>query len=474
MRGVIMNRIGPAGFLFFMGISLFSQTTDMLDVSGGAFVGENKSGGDEDVTSLRDDRKEVLLYGIESEVKEVISQIGQEKDNSYDGELIAILGETENPALAEQIYALLSQFEDKGAEQIALDDLSPILEDYRYQEKRALAAITYLGDIKSEKAVDLLYDLAVKDEPGLTGRVIYNLGKLKDASRAQELEALYDDYGGDESTDVAQNIISAWGEMKYSPAKERLIGIIEDSSASNTEREYAAVALGKLGDEDALEPLIALYNDEKSSSMIRAFAVSGLMYFDNPRVEELLLQALKRDSYWHIRVTACEGLGRMKSEEAIDVLDFKLRRDSEKKVNIAAAKALGEYGNSWANKHLLEYFSKESNSVELRLEVLKVLLEKQIDGTVPALEAVMDLHWEKKDTQLEFLKRACQLCSTTEWDALNPVFHRMLAHRDNYIQIYGIRGIRMNKMAGLYGEVKALDRDGVNGLVRREVKSLEE
>jgi HEAT repeat protein len=464
-------------YLFFIFSVLIAQSTavsDPYDTSGAAFVGDNLSkNSKENVQSIRDERKEVLLYGIESEVKEVIGLIRDEKDDSYDEELIMILGETENASLAAEIYSILSDFEDAAAEELALADLSPILEDFRFQEKRALAAITYLGDIKSEKAVDLLYDLAKKDEPGLTGRVVLNLGKLGNSSRADELLELYDDYQGDSSTDIAMNIITAWGDMKYAPAMNTLLDIIDDSSASNSEREYAAVALGKLGDPEALEPLINLYNDEGDDSMIRAFAVSGLMYFEDPQVEDLLLQALKRDSYWKIRVTACEGLAKMGSVDAIDILDFKLRRDTENNVKKAAAKALGEYGNGPAGEILLDYFKKESNSAELRLVVLKVLLDKKITGTVPAFDEIMKLHWDKKDTQLEFLKRCCQQASVTEWTELSSVYTKMLIHVDNYIQIYGIRGIRLNDLSGLYGSVRSMDRDGVNGLVRREAKSLE-
>ena len=461
--------------LLFSSLCLLNaQSSDPYDTSGASFVGDDLGKNkDEEVRSLRDDRKEVLLYGIESEVTEVIGQISQEKDDSYNEELMLILGETENPALSESIYALLAGFEDDRAEEMALAELQAVLEDYRYQEKRILAAITYLGDIKSEKAVDLFYDLAKKDESGLTGRVVFNLGKIGDASRADELLDLYDEYQGDSSNDIAMNIISAWGDMKYEASLNTLLDIIEDSSASNTEREYAAVSLGKLGNPEALDPLISLYNDEGDDSMVRAFAISGMMYFDDERVEDLLLQALKRDSYWKIRVTACEGLARMKSKEAVEILDFKLRRDSEMNVKKAAARALGEYGNGAAGDILIDYFEKESNSAELRLEVLKVLLDKRINHTVQSLEEVMALHWDKKDTQLEFLKRCCQQASVTEWNALSGLYRRMLAHGDNYIQIYGIRGIRLNGLVTLYPDVNNLDRDGVNGLVRREAKSLE-
>ena len=54
---------------------------------------------------------------------------------------------------------------------------------------------------------------------------------------------------------------------------------------------------------------------------------------------------------------------------------------------------------------LIDYFEKESNSAELRLEVLKVLLDKRINHTVQSLEEVMANHWDKKDTQLEFFEK---------------------------------------------------------------------
>jgi HEAT repeat protein len=453
--------------------SMLMAQTNEYDTSGGVFVGDKPEEKKEDLKSIRDDRKEVLQYGIESEVIEVIDLIKREKDDSFNKELVAILKETSNAALAQNIYGLLADFEDSIAEETALADLTPILDDYSYQEKRSLAAITYLGEIKSNKAVDLLYDLAKKDEPGLTGRVIYNLGKIGDSSRAEELLDLYDEYQGDDSNDIAMNILFAWGEMGYQSSFDTLIDIIEDTSASNTEREYAAVALGKLGDINGLEPLINLYNDEGNNSVIRSFAVSGLMYFNDSRVEDLLLQALKRDSYWRIRVTACEGLAKMKSKKAAEILDFKMRRDTEVNVKKAAAKALGEIGGGDSKKYLLDYFINESSGFEMRLAVLNSLLENKISGTTEALKTVFETHWEKKDTQLEFLKRCCQALSTTSWQELSPLYRLMLTHNDNYIQIYGIRGIKINDMDMLYQEVKNLDRDGVNGLVRREAKSLE-
>lgn len=455
---------------------LWSQSTGVTspyDVSGAVFVGDEDKEGEEEIQSLRDERREVLLYGIESEVIEVVDAIQGENDDSYNGELLMILKETENPALSGRIYSLLASFEDERAVETALDDLSPILEDYRYEESRVLAAITYLGDMGSNEAADLFYDLIKKDEPGLTGRVIYNLGKLKDDSRAAELEELYEEYQGDESNDIAINIISAWGEMGYAPAYDILIEIIEDTSAAKTEREYAAVALGKLGDRRALEPLIGLYHSESGNSMIRAFAISGLMYFEDERVEDLLLQALKRDSYWKIRVASCEGLAKMKSEDAVDVLDFKLRRDSEKNVQKAAAKALGEIGLGRSQEYLLDYYAKESHGAELRLAVLDVLLKHRIPGTIDVLSEIFTAHWNKRDTQLEFLKRTSQALSKTEWPDLSSLYGRMLTHVDNYIQIYGIRGIRINNLTDLYGTVKDLDKEGVNSLVRREAKSLE-
>lgn len=97
----------------------------------------------------------------------------------------------------------------------------------------------------------------------------------------------------------------------------------------------AAKALGVIGDERAVEPLIDVLN---STNWPRSEAAKALMVFKDKRAIKPLIHALESDD-WHIRADAASALGVYDEKETIEALN-RAAQDSHPRVRDAAKEAL--------------------------------------------------------------------------------------------------------------------------------------
>lgn len=451
--------------LLIIGVcSLFSQEAEE--------VAEAETEAENPTRSLRDTRRDILEFGIETEVLEVLEVLMDEKDFSYNPSLLSLIQTENSSKILVPVFQLFAESSYEEGRPIAEQQLQLYIDDERVEDKVLMAALTYLAILKNPESTPLFYDMLEEENDKITAYTLSQLGKFGAHERSNELEDLFND-NEEEENEIASNIILAWGDMAYQPAVDILLDIVEDDYAEKVHREYAAVSLGKIGDLRGLEPVRNLFNESEDAT-VRSYALSGLTYFNDPQVDDILIQALRRDSFWRIRVTAAEGLAERGLSEAVELLDYKLRRDPEVQVKEAAAAALAQLGGSDASEYLKSFLLDDKQPESIRLKVLKAMLKEEIPGTVEALIEIMEVEWEKKDPQGKFMEYLCRESSLVDWNALSPAFARMLEHHNPYVQIYGVRGISRIKDSSLYDAIVNLDKEGVNGLVRREaVEELE-
>ena len=98
------------------------------------------------------------------------------------------------------------------------------------------------------------------------------------------------------------------------------------------------------------------------------------------------------------------------------------------------------------------------------------MMEHKIPGSLDSLEKVLTPKWSKdKDNELGPF---CKTLSLSKWDQLKPFYAQMLVHHDFIIKIYGIRGVKLNKISSLKGTLKAImDNKKESRNVRREVQA---
>ena len=209
------------------------------------------------------------------------------------------------------IWRLQAQFDIQGL----IDALKQ--EDHGIR-KRAAAALRAIGAKEAVPAIRV----ALINEQDSDVRAIL----------ASALDTLSDK---NEENLVAANVPSA-NLVKIN----KLIEMLE--SDDTAEIIDAAHQLGQLGDQIAVEPLVLVFNDMKSSIQVKLSVAEALLKLEGAPVEVALLAALRHND-WHIRRNGAAILGQLKAEWSVEPLTQALR-DKHSIVRRTARAALQRIG----------------------------------------------------------------------------------------------------------------------------------
>ena len=422
----------------------------------------------EKLESLIKEKRETLLYGIDTEVLDLLSAIKSQRDSTFNEDLAGVLSNSSNAEIQRGIIEFFNEMEVDLAEDQALKMLKDHLDDYDFSNRLLLSAVSYLGTIESEAAGDVFYDLLKDNNSSLANAALRGIGRLKDSSRVDEILNLVDEYEGDSEYDefIAAAML-VLGELEYQDAQILLEDILQDEDAPSAQRQNAAAAMGMLGREEGLTMLKDMFASSQDS-LLRSYLLLGITKYEQEEVEAILISAL-RDSFWRIRVAAAQGLGEREAGDAVDILQYKVRKDPIRQVRYASMEALGKIGGSDADKFIIEMFEGERVAFDIRQKALDMMMEHRISGSIDSLEKILRPKWSAdKDNELGPF---CKTLSATEWDRLRPFYAEMMNHSDFVIKIYGIRGVRLNKISGLKPALQALDNEKESVNVRREAQA---
>ena len=151
----------------------------------------------------------------------------------------------------------------------------------------------------------------------------------------------------DEANDVRGSATTALGQIGSEQAVEDLIECLKDHDHIN--RGSAATALGRIGSKQAVEPLIECLKDHDHIN--RGSAATALGRIGSKQAVEPLIKCLK-DEANKVRGSAATALGKIGSEQAIEPLILCLN-DEDHITRGSAVTALGEIGSEQAVESLI-------------------------------------------------------------------------------------------------------------------------
>ncbi|HEY9797045.1 MAG TPA: HEAT repeat domain-containing protein [Leptolyngbyaceae cyanobacterium] len=161
-------------------------------------------------------------------------------------------------------------------------------------------------------------------------------------------------------SDVRSRAAWALGKIGNAQAVDALIAALNDSK-SNVRRQ-AAEALGKIGNAQAVDALIAALNHFDCD--VRSTAVWVLGEMDNAQAVEALIAALNHFDC-NVREVAAEALGKIGNAQAVDALIAALNHfDCD--VRGRTAWVLGEIGNAQAVEPLIAALNDSDSDVRSR------------------------------------------------------------------------------------------------------------
>jgi HEAT repeat protein len=385
--------------------------------------------------------REVLRFGIDSEVLKVIKSIAESEEQSLNGELTALFAESLNFEVRKAVLDYFSALKIRDAEAAAVAILDQeLLED----ERVIVACIRYLTAIRSTGLEVRLLDYVDHRETLVAETAITGLGEVGGPEAGQALVVRLQDV--DYPAEQKPEIILALGKMKYAGAVDILIEILNNRDEERIWRMYAAASLGEIGESRAIPHLRALFSE--SDSLIKAYAASALGAFDMSEVEGLLQQGL-RDANVRVRIAAAKGLANKEARDSVEILIYKARQDPERQVRLQAIESLGVIATPQAFEYLY------GNSVALPLyreAAFTALCDNALQDNLDTFREVVEQEWDSKDQKVvEFTARKL---STTEASGLKWFYERFLYSPNVYIRIYALRGIDKNRLRTLREKVE--------------------
>ena len=196
------------------------------------------------------------------------------------------------------------------------------------------------------------------------------------------------------------------GEIKYQPALESFIFMFLDKKRPNRVRAECALALGKIGNEKALEPLKQVLMDETEirsdydAIAVRDSAALALTNF-NEEALTILLTCLKTTDSWGKYYIAL-ALGKMNDTIVVPEIIPLLKDEDHFYLRSAAARVLGQLGDVRAIDYLYEALLSEKDSYVH--EIICLALGELGDSRV--IEQLITIMWHSRLDKRKNVKAA--------------------------------------------------------------------
>jgi HEAT repeat protein len=376
--------------------------------------------------------RDVLRYGIDSEVLKVIKSIAESEEQSLNEELTVLFAESLNFEVRKAVLDYFSAQKIRDAESAA----TALLAEEQLQDSRVIVAcIRYLSAIDSPGLESRLLDYVDHRDDQIAETAITGLGEVgREASGQLLVQRLEDpDYPAEQKPEII---------------------LVDNRDEERIWRMYAAASLGEIGETRAIPHLRALFGE--SDSLIKAYAASALANFNMGEVEGLLQQAL-RDSNVRVRVAAAKGLANEQARSSVDILIYKAKHDPERQVRLQAIEALGVIGTPHAFGYLQDLYRDKIMLPVYREAAFNALLENALQDNLDVFREVIEQEWASKDQKVvEFTARKL---STTEAPGLKWFYERFLDSPNVYVRIYALRGIGKNGLRTLREKVEKVSTD---------------
>jgi len=228
----------------------------------------------------------------------------------------------------------------------------------------------------------------------------------------------------DDDPDVRCEAVEAIGRNRFSEGVGPLMNMLADRSCVT---HQVVLALGRIGNPSAVEPLIVLLHD--SDSQLRLEAATSLGQIGNSRATDDLIAALGDDN-WMVAAAAVKALGLIGHPKAVPPLIALLGGDDGAVASVAA-EALGGIGDGRAVRPLIGVLAGHGDSItkERAIQALGKLGDSQaveplvrqlhyVDRNQAAARSLRELSWQPRNTAEQVAFHCAQRDTTwlkTNW-----------------------------------------------------------
>lgn len=429
------------GALAFLGALLLLSP---LRAPSTALVAQTTDDSSADSTQSQYDRwREVLRYGIESEMLDVLAVLDRERIDDLDEEVkplfsgnfsdtllitaLRYFGAIETYTIVPETTAILRDNPDEQNETLLLQALYYL----RGAPKHTLPADT----------IEAIRALTADTRVTAARAAVDTLAILGDASDSALMQQLLTD--SDTPDDVRGGAILAIGELKIIDSLDRLHRILEDRQEHAYLRQHAATSIGKLAQERSLPVLTRFSLD--GNSRLRATVIEALAQYQQQEANTILHDAL-RDSNDQVRLAAVRAFQtRSLSKNTLATLQYKATRDSNRQVQLIALSILANTSGSEGVGYIREQIRDTKTVFAIRAEMFGLLVEHDYpDSSIVLMELIRDeqLTHKRRNLLLELIARRLAMVDAPS-NAI-ALYSLLLESTDPGVVSHTLQGVSFN------------------------------
>lgn len=413
-------------------------------------------------------RKDILKYGLESEVIELVNALGNENDTSYSADLADLFARTKNPSLREAVLSLFIRQKNDSLKTYCVATLS---DPYEERKSTVSVAFKYATELGIKDALPAIRDILKSENVDFRTQAIDALGKLGDASDAQYLLDYFDgNVAGDDKERLAlrQSVMQALGQLRAAETWDRMAEIAKDEEENAYIRADAAVAIGRMGNPESVEILAKLF--ESTDPVLRSAAIKGLSEFSTQAATDTIIEGFK-DSYYKVRMESIDAASRLKLDSALQYLLYRAKNDPVEAVKMAAYDALGSMGNADATAWLRSVFLDDKASEKIRVKSCAVLLKNDPDAIMGDLQTVCGKFLaDDKKTWIRY--ELGKLIAAADSKKTADIALSYLGHKDTLTKSLGLDMFEKNRYPEMIDAVKEIAANDKMGALQRRAKKI--
>ncbi|NNM55244.1 MAG: HEAT repeat domain-containing protein [Spirochaetales bacterium] len=333
--------------------------------------------------SLTQHRLNILEYGLNSEVLDLVKQLNEEQNRQFLPQLKTVFEQSQNFEIRQNILNLFLDLKDKTL----FEDCQNLLKaPEQIPNSLLLTAVSYLTQLDDQKSTPIFVGLIKNKNKTLMVAAIRALGTLKAKKELPQLLALLKDTNTDDN--VKPDIYWALGKIGDPRAVEALNGAFDDSDSDPLTQQVVVKSLGEIGDPRSWSRIEKAFQSNTTSLKAAAIEAMGSYVKTHPAVSTYIEAGL-RDSQAPIRLAAAAGEAKLKDVRWKNLLVYRLKHDPDPRVRAACAKALVELPSSDWQPVFLQILDDSSADFVAWKTVLDISLGKRFHGLDAALEKII-------------------------------------------------------------------------------------
>lgn len=421
------------------------------------------------VAESDDKRDDVLKYGLENEIVELVNSLEQRDDRSLNNELENLFETTRSNAVRESILSFYGKQKNAAFSKYCMN----VLEDpYVFKNTTVSAVFQYVQMIPVREAAPLVRELLGNESEEFRDQAIKTLGKIGNEEDALYLfDYMQNDIPGDERQRliIRQNIMTALGELKSEAVWEDFILVAQDEEENTMIRATAARAIGMIGKEGGVPVLAGLF--EADDPILRAAVVNALSSYSDSEAVSVVLEGLK-DTHYRVRLEALDAVKEQGSKSAAPYVRYRAENDPVEAVKMKAFDVLASLDDHDATGWMLDQIRDKKTSDKVRMRVITVLMEHNRSAVID--DAIQVAFASLKDDKKKWIRYELgKLFAKYDDGSLSAVAEAYITHGDTLTKGIGIELYNKNRFSNLKSHVEAIaENDKMGGLQSQAKRAL--